>query len=415
MYFSLVIILLIADFLLDLICDISTLKCLDKPMPEEFSDVFDEQKYTKSQQYTKSQTRFGICKSSITLLFYLGFLSLDGFSHLDNFVKSVGFGSVASGSVFIGIVIVILSIFSLPFDIYFTFVLEAKFGFNKTSAGTFVLDKIKGVAISLILVCFIFSLIVYIFNVFGNMAWIYTWIAIIVLGLFLSFVAPVVILPLFNKFVPLADGELKEAISDYMQKQKFKISGLFSIDGSKRSTKANAFFTGFGKTKRIALYDTLIEKMKTPEIVAVLAHEVGHCVKGHVKKGLITGFLTTGFMLFLFSFFVNNANLYADFGVNANSTYIGMILFSLIFTPVSTIIDVFSAHFSRKHEYEADEFSAKTTDGGESLISALKVLSSSNLSNLTPSPLRVFISYSHPPVLDRIKALKEIGKSLKAT
>ena len=415
MYFSLVIILLIADFLLDLICDISTLKCLDKPMPEEFSDVFDEQKYAKSQQYTKSQTKFGICKSSITLLFYLVFLSLDGFSHLDNFVKSVGFGSVASGSVFIGIVIVILSIFSLPFDIYFTFVLEAKFGFNKTSAGTFVLDKIKGLMISLILVCFIFSLIVYIFNVFGNMAWIYTWIAIIVLGLFLSFVAPVVILPLFNKFVPLADGELKEAISDYMQKQKFKISGLFSIDGSKRSTKANAFFTGFGKTKRIALYDTLIEKMKTPEIVAVLAHEVGHCVKGHVKKGLITGFLTTGFMLFLFSFFVNNANLYADFGVSANSTYIGMILFSLIFTPVSTIIDVFSAHFSRKHEYEADEFSAKTTDGGESLISALKVLSSSNLSNLTPSPLRVFISYSHPPVLDRIKALKEIGESLKAT
>ncbi len=410
MHFSLIIVLLIADYLFDLVCDISTLKCLDKPMPTEFSDVFDEEKYAKSQQYAKAQTKFGICKSSITLLLYLLFLSFNGFSYLDNFVRGFGFGNVFSGSVFIGLVILVLTVFSLPFDVYFTFVLESKFGFNKTSVGTFVLDKIKGVTISLILVCCIFSLIVYIFNAFGTMAWVYTWIALIILGLFLSFVAPVVILPLFNKFVPLPDGELKDAISDYMQRQKFKISGLFSIDGSKRSTKANAFFTGFGKTKRIALYDTLIEKMKTSEIVAVLAHEVGHCVNGHVKKGLITSFLTTGFMLFLFSFFVNNANLYADFGVSESSTYIGMILFSLIFTPVSTIIDIFSAYFSRKHEYEADEYSAKTTDGGTSLISALKELSFSNLSNLTPSPLRVFISYSHPPVLDRIRALREIGK-----
>lgn len=411
MYFALVIVLLAVDYLLDLVCDISTLKCLEKPMPAEFSDVFDEQKYAKSQQYTKAQTKFGIYKSSVTLLIYLAFLFANGFAHLDSFVQSFGLGNVASGSVFIGIIIVALTILGLPFDIYHTFVLEAKFGFNKTSVGTFVLDKIKGIAISLILVCLIFSLIVYIFSVFGSLAWVYTWIALIIFGLFLSFVAPVVILPLFNKFIPLPDGELKETISDYMQKQNFKISGLFSIDGSKRSTKANAFFTGFGKTKRIALYDTLIEKMQISEIVAVLAHEVGHCVRGHVKKGLITGFLTTGFMLFLFSFFVNNANLYADFGVSTSSIYVGMILFSLIFTPVSTIIDIFSAYFSRKHEYEADEFSAKTTDGGASLISALKVLSSSNLSNLTPSSLRVFVSYSHPPVLDRIRALEKIGKA----
>ncbi len=407
MYLYLILALLLANYVLDLVCDISTFKCLANPMPEEFSDVFDQQKYAKSQAYSRAATKFTLWEKSFSLLVTFLFVGCGGFSFLDVWVKSWGFSVPLAGAVYLSSLLLVLTLLNLPFGIYSTFVIEAKFGFNKTTFAIFFWDTVKGLLISLLLMGTIFALAVWFFATFGHWAWLYTWIALVLLGLFLAFVSPVLILPLFNKFSPLPDGELKSAIVDYMVKQKFKISGLFSIDGSKRSTKANAYFTGLGKTKRIALYDTLIEQMSVKEILAVLAHEVGHCVKGHIKQGLVFSFISTGFTLYLFSFFVKDANLYADFGVSSTSIYVGMILFGLIFTPLSVILDIWSAYFSRKHEYEADAYSAGTMGSGKPLISALKRLSSQNLSNLTPSPLRVFVSYSHPPVLQRIKALKK--------
>jgi len=379
MYLYLILSLLLANYILDLVCDISTFKWLAKPMPEEFSDVFDGEKYAKSQEYSRVNTRFGLWKKSFDLLVMCAFVGFGGFSYLDVWVRGWQLSVPLSAAVYLGVLLLALTLAGLPFNLYATFVIEEKFGFNKTTLVTFCLDLVKGLLISLLLVGGVFALAVWIFASLGEFAWLYAWATLVLLGLFLSFIAPVLILPLFNKFSPLPDGELKSAIMDYMKKQKFKISGLFSIDGSKRSTKANAYFTGLGKTKRIALYDTLIEKMNCKEIVAVLAHEVGHCVRGHIKKGLVFSFLSTGLVLYLFSFFVKDASLYADFGVSSASIYVGMILFGLIFTPLSVVQDICSAYFSRKHEYEADEYSAKTTGSGEQLISALKNLSSSNL------------------------------------
>ncbi len=407
MYLYLILSLLLANYILDLVCDISTFKWLAKPMPAEFADVFDEAKYQKSQAYSRVITKFGLWKKSFDLLAMFTFLGLGGVALLDVWVKSWQLPLALSAAVYLGVLLLVLTFLSLPFSLYSTFVIEAKFGFNKTTLATFCLDKLKSSLLSLLILGGVFALAVWIFASLGQLAWLYAWVAMILLGLFLAFLSPVVILPLFNKFSPLPDGDLKTKIMEYMAKQRFKISGLFSIDGSKRSTKANAYFTGLGKTKRIALYDTLIEKMSSQEIVAVLAHEVGHCLKGHIKKGLLLSFLNTGLVLFLFSFFVKEVSLYADFGVSSTSIYVGMILFGLIFTPVSVAQDICAAHFSRRYEYEADEYSATTTGSGQHLISALKKLSSSNLSNLTPSPLRVFVSYSHPPVLQRIRALKK--------
>ncbi len=408
MYLYLILSLLLANYILDLICDISTFKWLNHPMPQEFSDVFDSEKYEKSQKYSRVVTRFGLWEKSFDLLVMALFVGCGGFSALDSWVRSWQLSIPFSGALFLSVILLVFLLLKLPFSAYSTFVIEAKFGFNKTTFGTFVLDTIKGLLLSLVLIGGVFALAIWIFASLGDLAWLYAWIALVLISLFLSFVAPVLILPLFNKFSPLPDGELKDEIISYMAKQKFKISGLFKIDGSKRSTKANAYFTGLGKTKRIALYDTLIEQMSSKQIVAVLAHEVGHCVKGHVKKTLAFSFATTGVTLFLFSFFAYDAKLYADFGVSSSSIYVGMILFGLIFMPLSVALDICSAYFSRKHEYEADAYSAKTTGSAQELISALKNLSSSNLSNLTPSPLKVFVSYSHPPVLQRIRALKKL-------
>ncbi len=407
MYLYLILALLLANYLLDLVCDISTFKYLAKPMPSEFSDVYDQEKYAKSQEYSRVTTKFGLWKKSFNLLVSLLFIALGGFAYLDVWVNSWQLTVPISGTVYLGSLLLAFTLLNLPFGVYFTFVIEGRFGFNKTTLATFFWDAVKGLLISLLLIGAVFGLAVWFFSTFGQWAWLYTWVVLTLVSLFLAFISPVVILPLFNKFSPLSDGELKSAIVEYMAKQKFKISGLFSIDGSKRSTKANAYFTGLGKTKRIALYDTLIEQLSVKEILAVLAHEVGHCVKGHIKKGLAFSFVSTGFMLYLFSFFVKDATLYANFAVSDTSVYVGMILFVLIFTPLSVLLDICSAYFSRKHEYEADAYSASTLGSGKPLISALKGLSSQNLSNLTPSPLRVFVSYSHPPVLQRINALKK--------
>ncbi|HAS88917.1 MAG TPA: peptidase M48, partial [Desulfovibrio sp.] len=244
------------------------------------------------------------------------------------------------------------------------------------------------------------------FNAAGSLAWLWCWLFTVVITLGVQYLAPTWILPLFNKFTPLEDGELKEKIEKFAKDNGFELSGIFMIDGSKRSTKANAYFTGFGKKKRIALFDTLINNLSTDEIVAVLAHEIGHSKLGHIRKMMTMSIINTGAVFLLMSFFLGNKELFAAFGMQNISVHAGLIFFALLYTPVSIVLSIFSNIRSRKHEFEADAFAAQTTHGPEALIGALKKLSVSNLSNLTPHPFYVWLEYSHPPVLKRIEALR---------
>jgi len=296
----------------------------------------------------------------------------------------------------------------LPFSLYSTFVIENGFGLNRTTFGTFVLDILKTLLLAVALGGPILALILRFFERGGNAAWLYCWLLVVGFTIIMQFLAPVVIMPLFNRFTPLADGELKQAITEYAREQNFAIQGIYTMDGSKRSNRLNAFFTGFGRFRRIVFFDTLVEKLSIDELVVILAHEMGHFKKKHILKMMASSILQTGLMFFILSLFIQNAGLFAAFGMEHLSIYAGLVFFGFLYSPISTLLSVVGNVFSRKYEYEADGYAVSTTGKGPDLIAALKKLCLSNLSNLTPHPLQVFIQYSHPPVLRRIEAIKAI-------
>jgi len=297
---------------------------------------------------------------------------------------------------------------SVPFSVYSTFVIEEKYGFNRTTPKTFILDILKGWILTIILGGIIFSIILWFFDKAGSLAWVYCWLTVVIFQIVVTFFAPIIILPLFNKFHPLEDGELKTAIEEYAQAQKFKLKGIFKMDASKRSTKSNAFFTGFGRYRRIVLFDTLIENQSVEELLSILAHEMGHYKKKHILKSILLSIATTGIMFYILSLFLNNEGLFAAFKMENTSIYASLFFFGFLYTPISMIISIGSKMLSRKHEYEADAYAAQTYRKPESMISALKKLTVDNLSNLTPHPLKVFLTYSHPPVLERIQTLRKM-------
>jgi STE24 endopeptidase len=307
--------------------------------------------------------------------------------------------------VYIGILILGRSIVSLPFSIYSTFVIEEKFGFNKTTLKTFVLDLLKGLGLGIALGGPLLAGILAFFTFIDQYAWLYAWGAVTIFTLFIQFVAPTWIMPLFNKFEPLEEGDLRQKIREYADKVNFKLEGIYVMDGSKRSSKSNAFFTGFGKTKRIALYDTLINNHSEDELVAVLAHEIGHYKKKHIIKNMIISIVQTGIMFFLLSIFLNSQGLYEAFYMQQSSVYAGLIFFGMLYAPIDMIVSLFMQILSRRYEFEADAFASLTYEK-EPMIAALKKLSKDNLSNLTPHPFYVFLNYSHPTVLQRIKAIR---------
>ena len=317
---------------------------------------------------------------------------------------------ILTGLFFCGIILFGSSILEIPFSAYRTFVIEEKYGFNKTTPKTFMLDLIKGWIMMALIGGAVFACVLWIFGKAGNSAWLLCWAAVSAFFLFLTFVAPVVIMPLFNKFIPLEDGGLKTSLENYANEQSFKMKGLFKMDGSKRSTKSNAFFTGFGKYRRIVLFDTLIEKHTVDELVSVLAHEMGHYKKGHIFKSIMISILNTGLMLFVLSFFVRVPGLFEAFKMQNISVYAGILFFGFLYTPINMVVSVAANALSRKYEYEADSYAVTTYKKPEAMINALKKLSVDNLSNLTPHPLKVFLEYSHPPVLERIKAIKELNQ-----
>ncbi|MBI9110797.1 M48 family metallopeptidase [Maridesulfovibrio ferrireducens] len=405
-YFFIIIFSLTAVCLLGLISRKLNRSALSPELPEEFKGTFNADKYRKSQDYTKAGIGFENISSTFMTLVTLLFIICGGFNILDIWATSFGYNEIITGLIFFAGLAILSDLISLPFSLYQTFVIEEKFGFNKTNLKTFFMDKIKGYLLGGIIGGILLSGILLFFSLAGQFAWAWCWLFIVVVTLAIQYIAPTWILPLFNKFTPLEEGELKDKIGQFAKNNGFEISGIFMIDGSKRSTKANAYFTGFGKKKRIALFDTLIKELSTDEIVAVLAHEIGHSKLGHIRKMIIMSIINTGIVFLLMSFFLGNKDLFAAFGMQNISIHAGLIFFALLYTPVSVVLSVFSNAKSRKHEFEADNFAAKTTKTPSALIGALKKLSASNLSNLTPHPFYVWLEYSHPPVLKRIENLK---------
>lgn len=399
---------LVIDFLIGIITKRLNINALCKVVPDEFEAIYDADTYATSQQYTRVQTQFGFITSVFDFLLLLSFWFTGGFNMLDNWIRAFGFNELITGIVFIIVLIVAKSILSLPFSIYSTFVIEEKFGFNKTTIQTFILDVLKGLLLGALIGIPLLAGIIAFFIYAGAWAWLYAWLAVTGFSLLMQYIAPTWIMPLFNKFIPLEDGDLKTKIENYTQKVKFSLSGLFVIDGSKRSSKSNAFFTGFGKNKRIALYDTLIENHTDEELVAVLAHEIGHYKKKHIVKGMILSIAHSALLFFLLSFFLNEQGLFDAFYMDEISVHAGFVFFGMLYAPIEMILSVFMQISSRKHEFEADAFAVETTGSKEHMISTLKKLSKDNLSNLTPHSWYVFLNYSHPPVLKRIDAIKKI-------
>lgn len=399
---------IIGSYLVDLFVSRLNLKAMDPNLPEEFNDVFDEKRYAESQAYTWETSRFEMISGAVTTVIIVIFILSGGFNQVDLLARSAEFGPVCTGLIFSAILFLLSTIMSLPFSIYSTFVIEEKFGFNRSTFTLFITDLLKSILITFVLGGLVLGGVLWFFETGGTNAWIWCWVGVFSFMLLMQFIAPVLIMPLFNKFTPLEEGELKRSIEEYAEREKFRIQGIYTMDGSKRSSKLNAFFTGFGRYKRIVFYDTLLEKLSNREIVAVLAHEMGHYKLKHIYKMIAALAMQTGIMFWLLSFFLENSLLFQAFGMEHVSIYASLFFFGFLYTPISMFVMIIFNIFSRRHEYEADAYAASSSGLGPELVSALKKLSSENLSNLTPHPLYVFLNYSHPPVLERIKAI--LGK-----
>lgn len=406
-YYLIIIFALAVEYLLSTVSSILDMGNIVEEVPADFQDVYDREKYARSQSYLRDRTRFGIFSSTFSLLLILVVIHTGLFGVLDQFVRVQTNQPILAGLLFFGIIFIIQDIISLPFSIYSTFVIEEKFEFNRTTPKTFVIDKLKGYALTVILGSAVIVPILFFFERFGPRGW---WIAWALVTLFMIAVQPLfvhVIAPLFNKFTPLEEGELRTAIEEYSEKVKFPIGRIDVMDGSKRSGHSNAYFSGLGKSRRIALFDTLLEKHTTEEIISVVAHEVGHYKRKHIIKGTALGILETGVMLFIFNLIMKDAALFAVFGVSDISVYGGLVFFAMLYAPVSMITSLLTTAVSRKNEFEADTFSLETTENPQALVNMLKGLAANNLAHLTPHPLKVFLSYSHPPVISRIAAVTQ--------
>jgi len=403
--FYVIIGLVVADFIFDRFLQYLNSTQWSDCLPEEVKGIYDEDKYQKQQAYEKVNYRFSMFSTSFNFVLMLLMFLFAGFARVNNVALSVSTNSIFTALVFFGILMFVSDILTTPFSIYDTFVIEEKFGFNKTTPKTFIFDKLKGWLLGAIIGSGMLALIIYIYQLTTNNFWIFAWAIISVFSIFIVLFYSNLIVPLFNKQTPLVEGELKSAIESFSARVGFKLDNIYVIDGSKRSTKANAYFTGLGAKKRIVLYDTLISDLTTNELVAVLAHEIGHYKKNHVIWSLLLGIMQTGIVLFIFSLFVGSPELSAALGVSQPSFHIGLVAFGVLYSPISMVTGLGMNIFSRKNEYEADAFAAKHYDANE-LALALKKLSVKNLSNLRPHPVYVFFHYSHPTLLQRLKALK---------
>jgi STE24 endopeptidase len=400
---------IIVDYSVGLLADILNLKALRFEVPQSLRDIYNQEDYKRSQEYSRVTIIFGIISRTVLQIVVLIFWFAGGFGAIDRLVRSPGLPTIIEGLLFIGILLLGYTLLELPFSVYRTFRIETRFGFNRTTRLTFVTDHLKGLALAMVLGIPLVSGILALFEYGGQYAWLFVWAGVTLYSLVVQFAAPVWIMPLFNKFTPMADGDLKEAILGYADSVKFPVTNVFVMDGSRRSSRSNAYFTGFGRNKRIALFDTLIKQHTAQEIVAVLAHEVGHYKKKHIVKNLIVSVAHTGLLFFLLSVFIKSPGLYEAFHTE-QSVYAGLVFFSLLYTPVELVVSMITNAMSRSYEREADRFAATTIKEPNTFTEALKKLSKNNLSNLTPHPFYVFVNYSHPTLLQRIRTIKGITK-----
>lgn len=403
--FWIIIGIIVVDFIFEKYLDYLNTTTMSNVLPDELKGIYDEGKYKKQQEYQRENQRFGLLTSTFSFILTLAMFLFYGFAFVDNMAWGFTANAIVAALFFFGLIMFVSDLLSLPFSVYDTFVIEEKYGFNKTTPKTFVFDTIKGWLIGALLGGGLLAIIILIYQKTQNMFWIYAWLLVSAFSVFMAMFYSNLIVPLFNKQTPLEKGELRDAIQQFSDRVGFKLDNIFVIDGSKRSTKANAYFTGFGSKKRIVLYDTLIKEMEIEELVAVLAHEIGHYKKKHVIQGLVISLFQTGILLFIFSLLINNENLSKALGVEVPNFHIGLVAFGILYSPVSFVLGIFMNLLSRKNEYQADAFAAQNYQPA-ALASALKKLSVQNLSNLTPHKTYVFFHYSHPTLLQRLAHLK---------
>lgn len=406
-----ILLIILTGYLLSCTVSLLNLKALSPILPEDFKGVYNSEEYARSQDYTRAKTRLSLVSSTVGTAVTMLFLLLGGFNCTDLIARSFAFGPIATGVCFSGILVLLAYLLGLPFSLYSTFVIEERFGFNKTTPRIFIVDTLKAALLAIFLGGPLLALILWFFENAGTFAWIYCWIGVVFFSVILQFLAPILIFPLFNTFYPLEEGLLKDQILAYAKQENFRIQGIYTMDGSKRSTKLNAFFAGFGRFRKIVFYDTLMEKLNNEEIIAVLAHEMGHFKLNHIIKILAGSILQTGIMFYLLSLILNSRPLFDAFSMEYVSVYASLVFFCFLYSPVNIVVSVIFNFLSRKHEFEADAYAVRSTGEKENLISGLKKLSQANLTNLTPHPLAVFLEYTHPPVLLRIQAIRSIRKA----
>jgi len=398
--------IIVFDYLLERTMDFLNSTRWSNELPSELKGIYDEEKYRKSQDYLKVNVKFGTLTSTISFVLILAMLVLGGFGWFDQLVRQFTEHPVLLAILFFGLLGIASDFISMPFQVYDTFVIEERFGFNRTTLRTFILDKVKGWFLSLLIGGGLLAAFVWFYSTTGQYFWLYAWVFFTGFSIFMAMFYSTLIVPLFNKQTPLEEGELRNAIESFANKTGFKLDNIFVIDGSKRSSKANAYFSGLGPKKRIVLFDTLINDHTTEELVAVLAHEIGHYKKKHSIKGMAISVVTSGLMLFLLGLFINMPGLSLALGGDQPSFHLGILAFGLLYSPVSMILGILGNITSRRHEYEADAFAAQKYEAAP-LMEALKKLSVNNLSNLRPHPFNVFVGYSHPPLLQRLEHLSK--------
>jgi STE24 endopeptidase len=402
-------VILVFDFILERILSILNSAKRKRPLPSELEGVYDQDTYQKSQKYKLEYENFGLISSSFSFILVFCVLIFHGFAYADKISRTISENPILLALVFFGILILISDILSTPFDLYGTFKIEEKYGFNKITPKIYITDKIKSYILGIIIGGGLLSLFIWFYYKVGNDFWIYIWVLFTAFSVFMSMFYSNLIVPLFNKQTPLHEGELRQAIIDFVTKAGFKLKNIYIIDGSKRSTKSNAYFTGLGPKKRIVLYDTILNQLSTNEIVAVLAHEIGHYKKKHTAIGMIISVIQMGITFYILSIFIGNPKLSEALNVYKPGIHIGLIVFGILYSPISLIIGLGMNILSRKNEFEADKYAASFNLGNE-LINALKKLTVKNYSNINPHPAYVFFHYSHPTLLQRILALIKFDK-----
>lgn len=400
--------ILLGGYLLETVALLLNIKSLRKPLPEPVAPLLDQDTWQKMQAYTQAKHRLELMESAVGTLAFLLFWFLGGFNQLNQIVTSWHLEPITTGVVYIGLLMVLSYGINLPFVLYGVFGVETRFGFNRTTLTTFLTDQIKVFLLAILLGGPFLAGVLALLSYAGSFAWIYGWLGATLFSLVLQMVVPRWILPLFNRFSPLADGEPRQAILAYAHSIHFPLANIFEIDGSRRSTKANAFISGFGKNRRIALFDTLIQKHTASELVAVLAHEIGHSRKKHIPKSLLLGIFHLGFLFFLLSTVLTWPGLYQGFFMEGTPIYAGLVFFGFLIGPVDLVFSLFLKKLSRRFEFEADRFAVETAPEPEALASALKTLAKENLTNLTPHPFYVMLHHSHPPLLERLAAIKKL-------